>query len=223
MDSGLALRAPRNDEGDDVGVSHDYAVPRHVVPELLHEPRPRKRRRRECRVFCCTRSLVCEVKKHTSKSLQVKPNKRHSLRDGVNAYFRALPGVRDVLVTVACEIPARRTRQGRRRQSASLAPAQGRQNHTISPSATVSHVRRYDPRPSHPASACRDDRDTPLLPRRDGVTIIINFRKPEAKYFLQGGWTRIRARSLVGQISGIKPMTLRPEFPATTTWRPPAP
>ena len=33
-----------------------------------------------------------------------EPNKRHSLRDGVNAYIRALPGVRDLLVTVACKI-----------------------------------------------------------------------------------------------------------------------
>jgi len=103
---------------------------------LTNDVPRRERGSRECRVLCCTRSLVCEVKKHTSKSLQVKPNKRHSPRDGVNAYFRALPGVRDVLVTVACGIPARRTRQGRRRQSASLAPAQGRQNHTISSSAT---------------------------------------------------------------------------------------
>ena len=30
-----------------------------------------------------------------------EPNIRPSLRDGVNAYIRALPGVRDVLVTVA--------------------------------------------------------------------------------------------------------------------------
>jgi len=27
---------------------------------------------------------------------------RHSLRDGFNAYSRALPGVRDLIVTVAC-------------------------------------------------------------------------------------------------------------------------
>ncbi len=92
--------------GDDRG-GRVCAFPRHEVPELCTNDVPRRERgRRECRVLCCTRSLVCEVKKHTSKSLQVKPNKRHSLRDGVNAYFRALPGVRDVLVTVACGIPS---------------------------------------------------------------------------------------------------------------------
>src|SRR5262245_51970674 len=42
--------------------------------------------------------------KHTSKLPQVKPKHRHSLRDGFNAYVRALPGVHDLLVTVASRI-----------------------------------------------------------------------------------------------------------------------
>jgi hypothetical protein len=50
---------------------------------------------------------------------------------------------------------------------ANLAPASGRQDHTISPSASVPVVsaqkRLILPQPSHPASHVRDDRDTPLL------------------------------------------------------------
>jgi len=34
---------------------------------------------------------------------------RHSLRDGFNAYSRALPGVRDLIVTVIREIITSRT------------------------------------------------------------------------------------------------------------------
>ena len=37
----------------------------------------------------------------------MKPKHRHSLRDGVNAYLRALLGVHDLLVTVACETSRR--------------------------------------------------------------------------------------------------------------------
>jgi hypothetical protein len=54
---------------------------------------------------------------------------------------------------------------------ASLASASGGQDHTISPSASASVVSRKAPdlpRPSHPASYVRDDRETPLVWRRDG-------------------------------------------------------
>ena len=43
-----------------------------------------------------------------------------------------------------------------------LAPALGRQNHTISPSASR-HSSRDTSRPSHPAPNVRDDREAPLL------------------------------------------------------------
>jgi hypothetical protein len=49
---------------------------------------------------------------------------RPSLRNGVNGVVRALPGVRDLIVTVA-----------RKSSLAHLAPAQGRQDHTPPPSA----------------------------------------------------------------------------------------
>src|SRR5215468_7668379 len=99
-----------------------------------------KRGRRECRVLSCTRSLVCNVRTHTSVFTTGQPQHRHSLRDGVNAYVRALPGVHDLLVTVAF-----------RSSPEGLAPAQGRQDHTISPSAFMPLVARHKLGPSHPA------------------------------------------------------------------------
>ncbi len=70
---------------------------------------------------------------------------RHSLRDGFNAYSRALPGVHDLVVTVAGESSL-----------AHLAPAQGCQDHTTSPSANALVVRASSTRPArlhppHPA------------------------------------------------------------------------
>ena len=56
--------------------------------------------------------------------------------------------------------------------SVDLTPASGRQDHTASPSA-LSAARLAPPkRPSHPAPNVRDDRDTPLLSRRDGREVI---------------------------------------------------
>jgi hypothetical protein len=44
-----------------------------------------------------------------------------------------------------------------------LAPASGRQDHTISPSASAAFVNAQPKRPPHPAPNVRDDRDTPLF------------------------------------------------------------
>ena len=56
--------------------------------------------------------------------------------------------------------------------SRNLTPAQGRQDHTISPSASC---RSSDDtsRPSHPAANVRDDRDTPLMWLRDAGSIVL--------------------------------------------------
>jgi hypothetical protein len=40
-----------------------------------------------------TRSLVCKGRKHTSSHDRYAETIRHSLRDSVTAYLRALPGV----------------------------------------------------------------------------------------------------------------------------------
>src|ERR1700745_974992 len=96
-------------------------------------------------------------KAHEPKSPQVRPNHRHSLRDGVNGFLRALPGDRAFLPpsSARCESTV-----------ANLTPASGRQNHTTSPSALIAvrpptwRVHRI-PRPTSVTTR------TPLLSRRD--------------------------------------------------------
>ena len=44
-------------------------------------------------------------------------------------------------------------------------------------------------RPSHPASNTRDDREAPLIGKRDGVQSTTIFRKTEHEYFSQRDWT----------------------------------
>jgi len=68
---------------------------------------------------------------------------------------------------------------------ANLAPASGRQNHTASPSATASArltLRRVHRIPPN----VRDDRETPLLERRDGDSKSHIFEKQKRFFFEQG-------------------------------------
>ena len=70
---------------------------------------------------------------------------------------------------------------------ASLAPASERQNHTISPSASAAFVNAQPKRLPHPASNVRDDRDTPLLWRRDTRKMLLiwgfeQYRRPAAQW-----------------------------------------
>jgi hypothetical protein len=102
----------------------------------------------------CTRSLACEMKKHTSKSTTGSPVHAGFPRAiGFNGLLRALPGVHDFLVTVIGAMQS---------IVANLAPAKGCQDHTTSPSALVPLVVRHDRRPSHPALNVRDDAYAPL-------------------------------------------------------------
>jgi hypothetical protein len=73
----------------------------------------------------CTRSLACEFKKHTS-GVTTGPDgfNRHSPRNGFNGLFRALPGERILVVTVAHGL--RLIKPGRADfASVNLAPATG--------------------------------------------------------------------------------------------------
>ena len=71
--------------------------------------------------------------------------------------------------------------------SADLTPASGRQDHTASPSAPVSFVVRYRPRPSHPAPTCLDVHDTPLQEARDGRAYRGVSGRTRSTLFLQPG------------------------------------
>ena len=78
----------------------------------------------------CTRSLACEVKKHTSIVTTGTPKRSGTpCANGFNGFLRDLPGVHDFLVTVIGAMPS---------TLANLTPAKGRQDHTTSPSASTS-------------------------------------------------------------------------------------
>ena len=75
--------------------------------------------------------------------------------NGFNGFLRALLGDHAWLPPSFAE------------DSANLAPASERQDHTTSPSAAAGVRLIALPRPPHPALNVRDDRDTPLVRRRD--------------------------------------------------------
>ena len=143
---------PRLKRGHDSGM-RDHAFPRHKrtrVVASLTLVRGEGAGNTGCEAR--THSLACTKGKHTSIVTTGQP-----LRIGVpcavvlTAYLRALAGVHDLLVTVACS-----------HRSAGLAPAQGRHDHTTSPSA-LRRSPRVAPRPPHPAPNVRDDGETPLF------------------------------------------------------------
>ena len=124
-----------------------------------------------------TRSLVCSVGSTRIIHHRLDRNIRPSLRDGVNAYFRALPGVRDLIVTVACGLVTRRLSARPR--------APGPHDFVV----RVHAARRATQPASIASRPTFVTTRSPLLPRRNGVTIIIKLRKTKVKYFLRKGWT----------------------------------
>src|SRR6266481_6299957 len=95
------------------------------------------------------------TKKAGGSHHRFSPISRHSLRDGFNGFLRALPGDHAWLPPSFAE------------DSATLAPASERQDHTTSPSAAAGVRLIALPRPPHPALNVRDDRDPPLVRTRD--------------------------------------------------------
>jgi hypothetical protein len=79
---------------------------------------------------------------------------RHSLRNGFNGLFRALPGDRAFLSPSLADL-----------SSANLTPASRRQDHTTWPSAGLRSRLKRRLRPPHPVPNIRDDRETPLRGR----------------------------------------------------------
>jgi hypothetical protein len=142
--------------------------PRHEVSEVLCEPPPSKRQgRRECRMLRRTRSLVCN--KVSTRVSHYRYDRNIGIPCAtVYDLWRALPGVRDLIVTVT-----------NGSSSARLAPAQGAPGpHDFA--VRFGRARRTRlKRPSHPAPNTRDDREAPLSRARDGrnVRLIWPFRQ----------------------------------------------
>jgi hypothetical protein len=98
-------------------------------------------------------SLVCKIKKHTSKSPQVRQIRSGIPRaNGFTASFVLAP-----VTGLSCH---RRLQDHR---LANLISASGYQAHTTSPSACARIRLVHDKRPPHPTPNVRDDRETPLL------------------------------------------------------------
>jgi len=98
-------------------ISHTSTFSQRDPPESCTNPSAH-RGRRECRVLKRhPQPHVLMKKAHEPKSPQVQPNHRHSLRDGVNGFLRALPGDRAFLPpsSARCESTV-----------ANLTPASGR-------------------------------------------------------------------------------------------------
>jgi hypothetical protein len=101
---------------------------------------------------------------------------RHSLRNGFTAY-NALSPVTGFLATVTSRVLPQ-----------SLTPASGRQDHTISPSASAPFVVGTSASTaSH--RAFRDDREPPLLSGETGGETPLICPTRQGEYFFGGDWT----------------------------------
>ena len=123
-------------------------------------PPSANRGRRECRAPGAPAAARAKVESTRVSHHGRTGNTRHSPRNGFNGFLRALPGDRAFLPPspARCESI-----------SPDLMPASGRQDHTTSPSASAPFVNahlRVHRIPPH----VRDDRETPLLSRRDGAS-----------------------------------------------------
>src|SRR5882724_6428485 len=117
------------------------AFSRRDAPEFVQEPLARNQRAQGKPGARCTRSLACEMKKHTSVVATGSDGiNRLSPRNGFNGFLRALLGDRALLPPSPASSPA------------NLTPASGRQDHTTSPSASASFVERARARLTLPAS-----------------------------------------------------------------------
>jgi hypothetical protein len=113
------------------------------------------RGRRECRVRAAPMAACASVVSTRVSNQGHTAINRHSLRDGFNGLYRALPGDRALLPPSFA------------RSSRDLGVSVGTPGPHVLAVREQTHSSGESPRPSHPASNVRDDRDTPLLRRRD--------------------------------------------------------
>ena len=139
-------------------------------------PPSKVRGRREVPGARCTRGLVCKNSGRAHTSIQVHRNTRHSLRNGFTAYLVLSPE-NGSFASVAGGISL-----------AGLTPAPRRQDHTTSPYASATLVRRdisVHRIPPH----VRDDREAPLIRRETRGVMPLICPTARDEYFLGEGWT----------------------------------
>ena len=155
----------------------------------MHIRCPQENRgRRESRTLGAS-AAACAVVESTRVSHHGHAgNVRHSPRNGFNGFLRALPRDRAFL-------PLSPPRSLLLRN---LMPASGHQDHTTSPSASSAFVKALSASTASRTNV-RDDREAPLLSRRDGESIKLFLPNREAKYFCKDLWTQNRATSPSGK------------------------
>src|SRR5580693_6286629 len=109
----------------------------------------------------CARSLACKSESSTHASRHGHTgNTRHSPRNGLRLISRSPRGPGSFAPVVSRVNPR------------TLTPASGRQDHTTSPSASSAFVFRAISVHRNPPHV-RDDRETPLLARRDDLLLFL--------------------------------------------------
>src|SRR6202163_1225851 len=142
----------------------------HCAQVLLGSPTLSNQRAQGMPGARCARSLACSVKNTRVSHHGHTGNTRHSPRNGFNGFLRALPGDRACLPPSLADC------------SANLTPASGRQDHTTSPSASASPVKRASASiASRPASVT--SRAAPLKWDRTAGDIGLSRASGEMEYF----------------------------------------
>jgi hypothetical protein len=143
---------------------------------VVDQPCPSKLRAQGRPGVRCTRSLVCESEKHTSVVTTGSPE-----RSGLPCAMVLTGSSALSLVTgLSCH-------HYLRNEFASLTSASGCQDHTTSPSArrALSSKRRFASTASRPAF--RDDREPPLMMRRDSYFIKLILGRSGNEIFFESG------------------------------------
>jgi hypothetical protein len=169
-------------------------------PRFCEKQRPSKTRAQGRPGAGRTRSLVCSEGSTRVIHHRLDRNIRPSLRDGVNAYVRALPGVRDLIVTVISQVSCETWRQPRGARTTRF-----RRPRSCRSSRHTTRVHRIPPH-------VRDDAFAPLAEagwRYDNH----NFLKNGSKILFAKGLDRDSQKSLVGQISCEKALFCKAFLP----------
>jgi hypothetical protein len=143
--------------------SHTFAISPQVCARLiLNFPPSEDQRAQGMPGARCARSLACKSESSTHASRHGHTgNTRHSPRNGLRLISRSPRGPGSFAPVVS---------QGLTPQT--LTPASGRQDHTTSPSASRAVV--YSAVSVHRSPPhVRDDRETPLLVRRDDLLLFL--------------------------------------------------
>ncbi len=144
---------------------YDFAFSRRGCVRVLHRACPPKDRgRRECRVHAapavsCAVSAKENAHEHTGEAEAV----RHPLRSGFTAYIALSSGTGLSCPRHLQIVPA------------DLASASGGRDHATSPYARNAVRLPAPPRPPHSRLTFRDDREAPLLARREWADIYAGF------------------------------------------------